>query len=308
MPRKVIFIADPGIDTSFALALALHDPNLDVLGIIPCAGNVSASRATINVNILLDQIDPPRRPRTATALNVNYDIDGTSLHGTDGLGNVNFPVLERHSQTPADKLLCELVREHPHEVSIVALGPVTTIARAIDRDPELPSLLDQLFMVGGTWRESGNTGPVSEFHFTLDPDSTRRMLHLGIEPTIIPLDLTRKLIYSPTELLDLPNSESNTTKFLRKILPHAIRASSHVYGIEGFHLKDVMGVVALSLTGSVRSEPYCMEIETKGEFTRGMLIVDRRKLPLGRPNAHLATDAAIGEIRQYITRTVQSAT
>ncbi len=68
MPKKVVLIADPGIDTAFAVALALHDPNLDVIGLLPCAGNVSAAQATANVNILIEQFDPAKWPRTATAL------------------------------------------------------------------------------------------------------------------------------------------------------------------------------------------------------------------------------------------------
>ena len=68
MPRKVILIADPGIDTAFAIALALHDPSLDVVGLIPCAGNVSAEQASANVLVLIDQLEPQKWPRTATAL------------------------------------------------------------------------------------------------------------------------------------------------------------------------------------------------------------------------------------------------
>src|SRR5262245_46811371 len=130
MARKVVLVADPGIDTAFAVALALHDPNLDVIGLIPTAGNVSAAKATANIHTLVDQLDPPKWPRTAAALGVEYDRDGTALHGPDGLGNVNFPAPTRHSQHLADKVLGELVREHPRQVTVVCLGPATTIARA----------------------------------------------------------------------------------------------------------------------------------------------------------------------------------
>jgi len=305
--RKVVLIADPGIDTSFALALALHDPNLDVLGIVPTAGNVSASRATLNVQILLDHLDPPRRPRTASALPAVYDRDGTAMHGPDGLGGVDFASVERHNSLAADKLLAELIREHPHEVSLICLGPTTTIAHTFDRDPDLVALIDQLILVGGSWKVPGNAGPCSEFHFTLDPESTRKLIHLGVHPIIVPLDVTRKLIFSPTELFELPNPTSQTGKFLRAIVPYAIRASSNIYGIEGFHLKDVLGVVVLALPGSVRTLPHVVEIESKGEFTRGMMVVDDRKSTTGRPNVQLALDAAVGEIRQYVARMLANA-
>ncbi len=307
MPRKVILIADPGIDTAFAIAIALNDPNLEVVALIPCAGNVSAAQATVNVHVILDQIDPPRRPRTSAAVPVEYDRDGTSLHGPNGLGGVEFPVLERHSPPAAEKLIAEVVRANPHEVSVIVLGPATTLARAFAVDPELPGLLDRLVLVGGAWREPGNAGPVAEFHFALDPDAARKMLHVGVHPTIVPLDLTRKLLYSPTELLGLPNADSCTGKFLRQVVPYGIRASSQIYGVEGFHLKDVLGIAALALPGAVRAVPHVVEVETHGKFTRGMMVVDDRVTPAGRPNAQVGIDAAVGEVRQYVTQVLKAA-
>lgn len=307
MARKVVIIADPGIDTAFAIALALHDPNLEVVGLLPCAGNVSAGRATTNVNILIDRLDPPKWPRTAVAFPVEYERNGTAMHGPDGLGATGYAAAERHSQLVADKLLCELVREAEREVSVICLGPATTIARAFDRDPELPKLIDRLVIVGGTWREPGNAGPMTEFHFALDPESARRAISAGLHPIVIPLDITRKLMLSPLELLDLPNPESRTCQFLRQIVPYAIRASSQLYGIEGFHLKDVMGIVTLALPGAVQLEDHLIDVETKGELTRGMMVVDHRHTPSSKPNAQLGVDAAVGEIRQYIDRILRNA-
>ncbi len=307
MPKKVILIADPGIDTAFAVALALHDPNLDVIGLLPCAGNVTAEQATANVNVLIDHLDPAKWPRTATALPAVYDLDGTALHGADGFGNNHFPASTRHQQHPADKVLIELVRENPREVSVLCLGPVTTFARAVDRDPEFIKLIDKLVLVGGCWKEPGNAGPAAEFHFYLDPDAVKRTIHTGIAPIIIPLDVTRRLIFSPTELLDLPNPESSTCQFLRKIVPFAIRASMNRYGIEGFHLKDVLGVAALALPGCITTETRPADVETKGELTRGMLVVDSRKNPGTMPDVRVGVDAAIGEIRQYIERVLKGA-
>ena len=307
MPKKVILIADPGIDTAFAVALAMHDPNLDVIGLIPCAGNVSAHRAMLNVNILIEQLDPPRWPRTAMPLPVEYEIDGVAMHGADGLGNTNFDARTRHQLPIADKLLVELIRENPHEVSVICLGPSTTMARAFDRDAEIASLIDKLILVGGCWKEPGNAGPAAEYHFYLDPDAAQRCLHVGLHPLIVPLDVTRRLVLSPTELLELPNPESKTCQFLRKIVPFGIRASSNLSGIEGFHLKDVLGVAALALPGCISFESRIADVETKGELTRGMLVVDARKSPVGLPNAQIGVEVAIGEVSQYIERILKSA-
>jgi inosine-uridine nucleoside N-ribohydrolase len=307
MPRKIIIIADPGIDTAFAVALALNDPNLDVVGLLPTAGNVTADQATANVHTLIDVLDPPKWPRLAAALPARYDTDGQALHGPGGLGGVTFPSATRHALHPADKILVELAHEHPRQVTLICLGPTTTLATALDRDPGLPAVLDQTVIVGGSWRVPGNAGPASEFHFSLDPDATKRVLHAELNPLVIPLDLTRRLVFSPSDLLELPNPDSRTCQFLRQITPFGIRASSNLYGIEGFHLKDVLGVVAVSLPNIVTSEPHRADIETRGELTRGMLVVDVRPQVTRPPNVRIATDVIVGDVRQYITRTLNSA-
>src|SRR5262245_28457864 len=119
MARKVAIIADPGIDAAFAVALALHDEDLDVVGLIASAGNVAFDQATQNVHILINQIDVPKWPRVGAALPVTYEIDGTRLHGPDGLGGISFPPISLHQPTPGDKLLVELVRANPKEITVV---------------------------------------------------------------------------------------------------------------------------------------------------------------------------------------------
>ncbi len=302
MPRKIILIADPGIDTAFAIALALHDPNLEVIGLIPCAGNVSAEQATANAMILIDQLDPKKWPRTAAAVPVKYDRDGTALHGPGGLGGVNFPVSTKSQYPTGDKALIDLVRQNPREVTVICLGPMTTLSHALTRDVELAGLIDKLVVIGGTHREPGNAGAMTEFHIAVDPEAARAVLGAGLHPTLIPLDVTRQLVLSPSELLDLPNPESKTCQFLRKVVPFGIRASSNLYGIEGFHLKDVLAVAAVALPGSVGCEAKSVDVETRGELTRGMLVVDERAIGASPPNAMLATEAAIGEIRQWMER------
>ncbi len=307
MPRKVILIADPGIDTAFAVALALADPAFEVVGLLPTAGNVSAEQATANVHTLVDVLDPPKWPKTAAALPAEYELNGVALHSPGGLGGVSFPSASRHSLHPADKVLCDLVREHPRQVSVVCLGPMSLLAAALDRDPALPAVIDQTVLIGGCWREPGNAGPHAEFHVFLDPEAAKRVLRSELNPLLIPLDVTRRLVLSPKDLLELPNADSKTCRFLRQIVPYGIRASSNLYGIEGFHLKDVLGVVAMALPGCVTSEPHHADVETRGELTRGMVVVDTRPHPVGPANVQLATGVSVGEVRQYIDRILRQA-
>src|SRR5262245_46589444 len=133
MAHKVVLVCDPGIDGAFAIALALHDPQIDVLGLAATAGNVNPDKATKNIHIVVEQIDPPRWPRFGAALPVEYDIDGSRLHGPDGLGGTSFPCAKLHHTHPSDKLISDLVRQYPKEVTLVVMGPPTAVARAMDR-------------------------------------------------------------------------------------------------------------------------------------------------------------------------------
>jgi inosine-uridine nucleoside N-ribohydrolase len=307
MPRKVVLVADPGIDGAFALALALHDPELEVLGVAASAGNVDAAQATQNVHIVVEQTDPRRWPRIGAALPVEYEVDGRNLHGPKGLGGVSFPCAQLHHQHPSDKLLSDLVRQHPKDVTVVLLGPLTVLARAFDRDPELPALIHRLVCVGGAWHEPGNASAVAEFHFYCDPPAARQALRCGTPLTLIPLDVSRKMLFSPRDLLELAASESRTGRFLGQIVPFGIGATSNLYGIEGFHLKDLVGVAAVSLPAALTTKPMAVDVETRGELTRGMSVVDSRPMPSGTPNVDLAVAVDTAAVREYVDRLLRRA-
>jgi inosine-uridine nucleoside N-ribohydrolase len=308
MPHKVILVADPGIDGAFAITLALFDPDIDVLGLAATAGNVNSDQATRNIQTVVEQLDPPRWPRYGAALSVNYDVDGLRLHGQGGLGGVQFPCAQLHHTLSADKLINDLTRQYPKEITLVVLGPLTVVARALDRDPELPALVERLVIVGGTWHEPGNVNAVSEFHFYCDPISTRQVLKCGANITLIPLDVTRKAVLAPTDLLNFPAPESKACLFLRQIIPFGIGATSNLYGIEGFHLKDVVAVAALSNSGLLSTRTAAVDVETRGELTRGMSVVDVRWGSSERPNVDLAIGVDVQGVRDYIQRILKLTT
>jgi inosine-uridine nucleoside N-ribohydrolase len=305
MARKVILVADPGIDGACAVALALLDPEIDLIGLAASAGNVSAEQASRNIQILIEQVDPPRWPRLGAALPVEYRIDGAKLHGPGGLGGVDFPCAQLHHPHPSDKLISDLVRQYPKEVTVVLLGPATVFARALDRDPEIAPLIQRLVMVGGAWHESGDASPVAEFHFLCDPQAARQVLRAGIPITLLPLDVTRKLVFSPSELLQMPGLESRTGRFLRQIVPHAIAPTASLYGVEGVYLQDIFGLVALSQPSALTTRAVAADVETLGELTRGMSIFDVRWSCTAKPNVDLAVHVDVPAVRQYIQRTLR---
>lgn len=302
MPHKVILITDAGIDGAFAVALAMHDESLDVVGLVASAGNVSAEQATRNIQIFVEQMDPPRWPRLGSALPVEHHSNGSSVHGPNGLGGVEFPCADLHHEHAGDKLISDLLRQSPNDISIAVLGPATTLAATLERDPEALDLINRVILVGGTWREPGDASAVAEFHFASDPVSARKILRAPLPIIMLPLDVTRKIVFSPSDLLQDENTLSPTCQFLRKIVPHGIGASAGLFGIEGFYLLDALAIAALSQPDTIRTQRMAVDVETRGELTRGMSVVDTRWGISARHNIEMAVDVDVQAVRQYISR------
>src|SRR5262249_52189750 len=149
---------------------------------------------------------------------------------------------------------------------------------------------------------------VAEFHFYCDPPAARQVLHCGAPLTLVPLDVMRKVIFSPSDLLQLPAPESRTSRFLSKIVPHGMGATANLYGVEGLHRKDVLGLIALSLPGALTTRPMVADVETKGELTRGMSVFDTRWVCKARPNMDLVVGVDAQAVRKYIETTLGHAT
>lgn len=304
MSNKVVLICDPGIDGAFAIAMALLDPEIEVIGVLATAGNIDAEQATKNCRIVLDQLDPPRWPRLGAAPDIEYGANGKNLHGPTGLGHTDFPCVNLHHLPNSEKLLAELVRQYPRELTVVCLGPLTVLARAIDLNPDLPEQVQQIIIVGGAVHEPGNAGPVSEFHFFCDPKAARQVINCGGPLTVIPLDMMRKVLFSPTELLGEATEGSPAYHFLRQIVPFGIAATSHLYGIEGFHLKDILGIVAIGFPAALHAKQMHVDVEIMGELTRGMAVFDRRWWHNATPNASVVTEVDTKALRQYVSRVI----
>lgn len=307
MARKTLILTDPGIDTAVAVALALADPDIEVLGVAATAGNVSSSKASTSLYALVELLDPPRSPRFGSALPIDYERDATNLHGPDGLGGLNLPEVSRHHPTPADKLISETAREHPGELTVLVLGPLTVLARALDRDPELCRVIGRLIVAGGSWREAGDASPVAEFHFACDPEAARQVLHCGAPMALLPLDVTRKLIFSPNDLRYLPEVDTRTGRLLRRVVPTGLAPTAGLYGVEGVYLDAVVALAALTCPSAFTSRPTPAEIETRGELTRGMSVFDTRWGATARPNVDLVTDIDLTAVRQYLLQTMSNA-
>jgi inosine-uridine nucleoside N-ribohydrolase len=278
MPRKVIIDCDPGIDDALALALALFDPRLEVVAVTAVAGNVPADRATINVQAIVEGLDPPRYPRLGAATppeDAPY-IDARQLNGPDGLGGAGLAVSQLARQHPAEKLICDEVRAAPGDVTIICLGPLTNIARALAREPELAEQIARLIIRGGAVKGIGNATPCAEFNIYADPASARAVLKSPATKTLVPLDVTDQVVWTLDLLEKLPDELTRAGKLLRATLPYLFRSHRQHLGMESIRLHDAVGIAAVLHPELFRTEDLAGDVETVGEITTGATIFDRR--------------------------------
>jgi len=278
MPRKVIIDCDPGIDDALALTLALFDPRLEVVAVTAVAGNVPADRATINVQAIVEGLDPPRYPRLGAATppeDAPY-IDARQLNGPDGLGGAGLAVSQLARQHPAEKLICDEVRAAPGDVTIICLGPLTNIARALAREPELAEQIARLIIRGGAVKGIGNATPCAEFNIYADPASARAVLKSPATKTLVPLDVTDQVVWTLDLLEKLPDELTRAGKLLRATLPYLFRSHRQHLGMESIRLPDAVGIAAALHPELFRMEDLAGDVETVGEITTGATVFDRR--------------------------------
>lgn len=309
MPKKVILDVDPGIDDALALCMALSDPELEVVAVTAVGGNVPPPMALRNIQVVLEQLDPPRLPRVGvgSAPDQGLPVDGRHLHGIDGLGGVEFAVAELRSPHPAEKIICDEVRAAPEAVTLVALGPLTNLARAFQRDPELPSLVGRMVMMGGAVTSPGNITPTAEFNVYCDPESARAVFRSPSTKTLIPLDVTNRVMLTYDLFSQLPDETTRVGRFLRAILPPAFRNYRQKFGLEGIHVHDSVALIAATNPELFATQEMAGDVETMGELTTGATIFDRRRVPAWRHNMEVAVDIDAGLVIEQIMMRVAKA-
>ncbi len=303
MARKVILDMDPGIDDAVALCLALGEPSLEVVAVTATGGSVAPDQATLNVQAIVEQLDPPRWPRLGTASSEQMlRVDGPHLFGTDGLCGAHFPVAQRHHRHSSVKVICDEVRTAPGEVTIVSTGPLSNIAAALQQQPDLASLVGHLIMIGGTIAAPGNVTAAAEFNIYCDADAARTVFRSAITKTLIPIDVTGRVMMNFDLLEKIPDVDSRSAELLRKLLPAAFRAYRQQLGLEGIHLHDAVAIVA-----AMRPELFTMErmygdVEIDGTLTYGATVFDRRRRPDNQPNMDVAVSMDTGAVTDCIVR------
>ena len=318
LAHKVIIDTDPGIGDAIALAIALLDPELDVVGVTATAGCVSGAAATRNVQAIIEHLDPAKWPRigssegrVAATFGTDKGADSislTDLNGVSGLGDWEFRVADLHHRHESAKLMIDIARAEPNEVTLLTLGPLTNLELACERAPDFLQMLNGVVVFGGAVTCGGDVTAAAEFNMFANPEAARNILTSPATKTLVPLDVCRRVVLT-FEHFDRvnPGDSSATGQLLEQLLPFAFRAHHQFLGLEGVALNELAALATISEPRLFESEPMAVDVETSGELTRGMTVFDRRGIPNWQTNIDVITDVDAQGVLDYFTRVLRSA-
>ena len=280
MARKVIIDTDTGIDDAMGVVYGLLAPELEVLAVTTIFGNVDVEKTTRNSLVILERLarrEVPLAKGAAKGL-LGRPHFNPEVHGDDGVGNADFapprltPV-DRH----AAQLIIDLVRAHPHEVTLIGLGPLTNFALAAALDPDLPGLVERVVWMGGAVGTPGNVTPVAEADASHDPEAVAMVLAASWPITMVGLDVTDNTIFGDADLARVRASSSAAARYVARIVPFYMDFYGPLLGEHACAMHSPLAVAIAAhpdlVTASV-SVP--MTVELQGGHTRGMTVADRR--------------------------------
>lgn len=286
MKKKVVIDCDVGVDDALALILAFHSPELDIKAVTGVNGNVPIDTVFLNIQKVLSLIQPPDQPIIARGAGQplkGKTIYAPSVHGEDGLGGIKIKRREGAEwwqifPGPADELITRTARQYPHELTLIAIGPLTNLALGLQKDAEGMKKLRRVVIMGGAVRTRGNITPYAEFNFFTDPLAAARVLESGLSITLVPLDVTHQVF------LDAPIIEDKVRVINNAFSQLVIEATgynpvNHQFrgGSKTFYLHDPLAVGAVTEPDLMSKENLTLHVETEegerygkvGEVTEG---------------------------------------
>ena len=297
MARRPFWIdTDTASDDAVALVIAFTHPDVELIGISVVAGNVPLDRAVQNAlytRELVGRDDVPIHAGEATPLRLPLET-AQNVHGGDGMGDIGLELTGRDpdGDDGVDALLAA-AHDHAGELTLVTLGPLTNLARALERDPSLPDRIPRTVVMGGAADHIGNVTPVAEFNMWADPHAVDRVLSSGLKLEFVGWDISRKhAVVTPEVADELRTTGTPVAEFCVDIQRVVARFCATETKLAGFDLPDPI-TMAYAVDPSIATgiRDLHLRVETESDLTRGMVVMDVLGLTGAAPNAKVVTAA-----------------
>ena len=292
---KVLLDADTGVDDALGILYLAHAQSqglVDVIATGTVGGNIHVDLSTRNTLKLWEMVGL----EVPVAKGANKPLlaplhAAPHVHGDDGLANTNLspPVGKPTGEHAVDQIM-RLSREHAGELTLLAFGPLTNLGIAFVRDPELAERLERVVLMGGAIT-GGNVSPVAEANISNDPEAARMVFTSGVPITMIGLGVTHQNYLLEADLAPLEKFNNERSGFVLQIMRFMMNAY-HELGHDPpiCVLHDPLSAGVCVHPDLVRTERLHVDVETRGQFTRGMTVADRRPRPGKEPTVDVALE------------------
>jgi purine nucleosidase len=274
--RRVMIDTDPGTDDALAIFLALNSPELQVEAITAVPGNVVAKQSLENVLKLVSVAGRCDIPVAAGALHPLNQMTYTATywHGKNGLANIELPPSKcKVDPRFAADLIIELVHKYPHEITLIPVGPLTNIALAVSKDPSIARSVKDIVIMGGSLN-GGNVNGAAEANIFGDPEAAQIVFNAGWMVTMVGSDVGERTLMTRKHLTQLESGHGPQNDVVTKIARFYIERSEK-NGWPGAAMYDPLAVSVVIDATLVTLKDMHVDIETKGEFTRGETVANR---------------------------------
>jgi purine nucleosidase len=298
--QKVIIDTDPGQDDAVAILLALASPEIELLGITCVAGNVELELTATNAQKICYLAKKPETLIFAGAAKpMSRDlVTAKHVHGKTGLDGTDLPtpktaISDIHG---VDFIINSLMSSESQEITICALGPLTNVALAIQREPRIISKIKNIVLMGGGFFEGGNITPAAEFNIYVDPEAAAIVLTSKVPIVMMPLDVTHKVLASNDFIMRVSSLGSNTGNAVAGLLNFFGRYDSNKYGSDGAPLHDPNVIAYLLKPECYFGKMINVEVELKSDLTLGMTVADWWEVTQKEKNVFFVKDVIAQEI------------
>ncbi|RWA99981.1 nucleoside hydrolase [Mesorhizobium sp.] len=276
--RKIIIDTDPGQDDAVAILLALGSAELEIVGMTAVAGNVPLRLTEKNARKICELASRPDIKVYAGAIRplARELVTAEEVHGETGLNGPQLPepTMELQAQYAVDFIVETLMKEESGTITLCALGPLTNIALALIREPNIAPRIKEIVLMGGGFFEGGNVTPTSEFNIYVDPHAADVVFKSGIPIVMMPLDVTHKALTTAKRTQAYRKLGTRVGTATAEMLEFFERFDEEKYGTDGGPLHDPCVIAYLLKPELFRGRNCNVAVETASELTMGMTVID----------------------------------